>query len=143
MNEIQDTISTNKATILAALQQAGVTQRARLSYSGEDDSGSLWDTTYEPPADPTVVRSIEVDFIEDHYRWISEQKPNELVTKQRRLRLDDALEAMLWQLVDQHNSGWENNSGGGGELVIDVISQELKLEHYDRFVEEHYSHYTY
>jgi len=145
MDEYEINSRKNKAAIVSALAHAGV-KKARLTYEGEGDSGMLSYTTLEPQPDSQVVEAIEVGFFECRYQrtlqTIQNQKA-ELVTEERLLGLEHVLEALLWQLVEKDHDGWEEDNGGGGELVIDVERGEIKLYHFDRIMVEHHTDHLY
>lgn len=126
-------IQFNKAPILAYLSAAGITA-IEVSYSGSGDSSDGVD--FEGLTEcsvPIEVKRLHRAYDLDAKKWL---ESDALVA----VPLEDALKDLLWGLVSLHgHSGWENGSGGGGTLKIDVQAGTWQLSHYDIIEEHEYS----
>lgn len=45
--------------------------------------------------------------------------------------------------LDMHHSGWENNDGGGGQVIFDVATRKVTLEHNEYYTESRFSTHTF
>lgn len=121
-------IAHNKPLILAALKASGITS-ATISYSGEGDSGGVYEHAFTPDTSPNEVtmRVIQGTFIDKKWTYASVDKVMEMT---------EALETLLDDALEYHDhSGYENGDGGGGELTIDVSVGTFTLAHYDNYIE--------
>lgn len=52
---------------------------------------------------------------------------------------DEELVDFLFDIVEDHHSGWENNEGGGGTVTWDLSTDKITLEHYDNIISQSYT----
>jgi hypothetical protein len=58
--------------------------------------------------------------------------------------VEDAISEFTDELINKHgHAGYENNDGGGGELIISVESGNVELNHYDNIVQQEYSRHNF
>jgi hypothetical protein len=57
--------------------------------------------------------------------------------------LREAIETMVYRLLERNHCGWENEDGAYGEFVFDAASREITLEYNERYTETHYSCHTF
>ena len=115
----------NKATIFAALKEAGIT-RMTAEFDGEGDSGQLEEFVFEGPNYKQKALSAgTVPY--QHYDRYKEQE----VT----LPLDfhESAERLCYELLSLKYGGWENNDGAFGTFTFDVTTEKVDLEFNQRF----------
>lgn len=129
----------NKSAILAALKQADI-HLVALEYYGEGDSGGIeWVEGYRDgqkvPFDATLLVPIK----SLHYNY--QTKINTVV--ERTYDLEEAVRMFAYEVIEARHGGWENNSGGRGEMKICAKdgAESVTLEHADFYREEHLSEY--
>lgn len=49
--------------------------------------------------------------------------------------LENAVSDLAMGLVEHQHGGWENNNGGGGEVIFDVQNERVEVNHYDWYME--------
>lgn len=110
----------SRPNLLKLLREKNVTQ-VDANYSGYGDSGQVDYLATTPPVDLTRI---------------IETMPHPWVTGETlRLSLDTALREMIWTLAYDNNPGFENNDGGQGEFVWDVVNDKITLDHSYNVVE--------
>ncbi len=144
MNTLE-TYKLNKSTILAVLRAAGATT-ATVTYAGVGDDGGIEDMIIEGlPDQSTVAQILAASVMEtvESYPWNPQtrSRPDVPVVSTQEIRVDMALENLMWDAIElAGHGGWENGAGGGGEFILDVAGGTSTLDHYDNYTEElHYS----
>lgn len=128
-----------RADLLVSLREAGI-DRVEAHYDAYGDSGNIEEVTLlpEPP---------EPELPEPELSAAAEVVPpdGELSLGEPHPRLPDAimsrLQDMLWSTVYALHPGFENNEGGYGDITWDLATDQIAIEHSERFVDVNsYSH---
>lgn len=119
----QDIEQRCKAILLPLLRQHGVT-RVEIEYDGEGDEGSVCDVLAYQDGIPRALPNIECTLVALHYGGRVEEST---------VSLEHALSEFASNAVSARFEGWENGTGARGEIVIDVETEAVSLEHNNRF----------
>jgi hypothetical protein len=103
-----------RTELLSKLRELGVVT-VNASYSGYGDSGQVEHLETIPPVPLNMMLS------EVPHPW----KPEETMTR----NLDYALRELVWTLAYNNSPGFENNEGGQGEVVWDITTDKILLDH--------------
>ena len=134
----QDIVRLNKPLLLAALAAAGA-GTATVAYEGYGDEGQIENTTIEAAASTAIELTDEIVVVVLHL--VSEYRDGawHWRTEQKSVALSAALQEFVWGAIELHHSGFENGSGGGGEVLFDVAAGSVKLEHREDYTEHEYT----
>ena len=138
-NTPNDDFTQQKESILAELKELGVGYII-ASYSGSNDSGQLEDiATFKPRPEsekfePDIYAPSELDLDElEKSRLVDIKIANQvkqILLGNDIVKLTDRIEMLMWEAIDfSGNSGWENNDGGDGTLILDVAAGTCILNH--------------
>jgi len=94
-------------------------KRITVQYSGSGDSGQTDDIDVEPSSRKNLL----------------DEKFNDEET------IHEALDRICWDAIEDEQSGFYNNEGGFGELVIDVDEKTIQLNHTNYIQETEYNEY--
>jgi hypothetical protein len=128
-----------RADLLVSLREAGI-DRVEAHYDAYGDSGNIEEVTLLPelpePELPEPQRSAAAAVVPPE---------GELPLGAPHPRLPDAimtrLQDMLWSTVYALHPGFENNEGGYGDITWDIATDQIAIEHSERFVDvTSYSH---
>lgn len=111
MNEA--THKRNLSRIVAALKEIGVTE-VRVEFDGQGDSGSIEYTSYTPSEKADQARRTNLSFRTD----------DDIVDKS----LEAALEALVYERLEDSGIDWYNNDGGYGYYKLNVANGTLEFE---------------
>ena len=95
-------------------------KRITVQYSGSGDSGQTDDIDVEPSSRKNLL----------------DEKFDDKET------IHEALDRICWGAIEDEQSGFYNNEGGFGELVIDVDEKTIQLNHTNYIQETVYSEHT-
>jgi hypothetical protein len=115
--ELKKALHDDKQPILAALKAIGAAV-VTITYDGEGDSGQIDDITAHT-TDNTEV-NLDVPFVGPAANSST---------------LRNAIDDLAWQCLQALHDGFENNEGGCGEIIIDVATGGITVDHNDRIVE--------
>lgn len=123
-HRLDQEIVDGKAGVLALARRHGVSHLS-VSYDGEGDEGTIMEIVAHRAAPGRLAMdAVEVDatvLFDDG----SGEGPS-LAAK-----VDD----LAWAILARHYSGFEINSGGYGELLIDITAGTFTLEHSIRVID--------
>lgn len=102
-----------RQVLLAALAAAGIS-RVAIYYDGEGDQGQI----------------NGIDAYDAANVFVALDQPPLAV-----LALSEKLDDFAWTALDRHHAGFVNNDGGYGTIRINVVTGEIFLDHYDRWIE--------
>ena len=58
-------------------------------------------------------------------------------------KLPEEVEDFLWDLLSQNEGGWENNDGGRGDIIWDVNTDEISIDHTQYYTESQSRQYKF
>jgi len=124
---VAEALPLNKAALFDALARAGVTS-VIVSFDGCGDSGQI--EQVEARADDAVVElpADQVEFVEPLFG--DAEKVNRSTHT-----VADAIETLVYALLEQTHSGWENNDGAYGDFAFDVEKRTIELDYNERYTE--------
>jgi hypothetical protein len=115
----------NKEALFDGLRHVGIAH-VLVSFDGSGDSGQIESIEAWSDADQSVtLPAAQITFA--GIDWQS-GAPTE-----RLLRLESAAEELVYDLLSDTHSGWQDNDGAYGEFCIDVRARTIHLEFNERF----------
>ena len=129
-----DIVRLNKPLLLAALARAGVAS-ATVAYEGYGDEGQIENTMLKDAENTAIELTDEIVVVLFHL--VSDYRDGawHRRAEQQSVPLSDALEEFAWEAIELHHSGFENGSGGGGEVQFSVAAGTVKLEHREDYTD--------
>ena len=121
---IAETRAQNKATVLAALDAAGI-DHVTVEYDGSGDSGQIDCITAWDANDQKITLLLEPKL------QLAADDPGQPIARS----LEAAVEDLAWNYLEGLYNGWENNDGACGTFVFDVPKRTITLEHNERFTD--------
>lgn len=106
---------TELRTLLAPLQEQHV-QTCTIAYNGYGDEGSITEVVFIGGDGKYVTGDVHAASIGTQY----------------------ALQQWAYDLLEQVEAGWEIDEGSTGEIEIDVVNGEVKIEHGEKRIEVDY-----
>ena len=133
-----DIVRLNKPLLLAALARAGVAS-ATVAYEGYGDEGQI-ENTMLVNAESTAVELTD-GVVVALFHLVSDYRDGawHRRTEQQSVTLYAALQEFVWGAIELHHSGFENGSGGGGEVQFSVAAGTVRLEHREDYTEHEYT----
>lgn len=125
-------IAHNRSVILAALRAAGIASVA-ASYSGMGDEGQMEEITTEPPEAEALEKPVQV--LERTNRYIVEENRWESTDVPAEMSLEEAIEGLVYEILEERRPGWEINEGSRGTLTLNVAEGSYELDHVSHFCE--------
>jgi uncharacterized protein DUF6878 len=122
----------NKTVLFDLLAAAGI-ETLTVLFDGYGDSGQIerFDIKAREGTTPRPLDRIEIACT----TWENPKIERETQTVQ------EAVEALIYDLLRQTHCGWEINDGAYGEFTFDVAQRTIKLDYNERYTSsEHYSH---
>ena len=115
----------NKEALFDGLRLVGIAH-VLVSFDGSGDSGQIESIDARSDLDASVtLPAAQITFA--GIDWQS-GAPTE-----RRLTLEGAVEELVYDLLSDTHSGWQDNDGAYGEFCIDARARTIHLEFNERF----------
>lgn len=108
-----------------------------MTYSGGGDDGQSDEVSAHNPDGTSIALSHPVSIFVMKSRF-ADGKWSEAATLEER-PLEYALSDFAMEAICRHHSGWENNDGGSGEVVLDTSNGTIKIEHNAYFTDSEHS----
>jgi hypothetical protein len=124
----------NKAALFEALSAAGVTLVV-VSFDGYGDSGQI--ENVEVKAGDTVAPMPEYTIEIADAVW-DQPAPNRTT-----ISIADAIERLVYDLLNDTHCGWENNDGAYGDFTFDVAERTITLDYNERYTASDYSQHVF
>ncbi|OIQ76565.1 hypothetical protein GALL_417510 [mine drainage metagenome] len=123
----------NKEVLFDGLRHVGIAH-VLVTFHGAGDSGQIESIEARSDADQSVtLPAAQITFA--GIDWQS-GAPTE-----RRLTVEAAVEELVYDLLSDTHSGWQDNDGAYGEFCIDARARTIHLEFNERFTSsELYTH---
>lgn len=115
--------SYNKASLFAALRQAGITTVV-VAFDSAGDSGQIEDIQAHTGDEPANIPSTPVEIARLDFHATEPERLTE--------PLGEAIETLAYAFLEQTHGGWENNEGAFGEFVFDVTGETIRLDYNER-----------
>lgn len=127
-------IPVNKRALFEAMIAGSVT-RVEVSFDGYGDSGQVENVTAQ--AGDAVVDLPQREVI--LARALSGKAEPERQTSS----LADAIEQLVYDLLEETHGGWENDVGAFGDVIFDAATQSITLDYNERFESSEYSQHVF
>ncbi len=124
----------NKAALFQALANARV-GTVEVLFNGYGDSGQIEQTTVEGEDDNVDLQLIKIEFARV-------ERGNPVVVRGT-LSAKDAIEKLVYVLLEQNHAGWEINEGAYGDFVFDVAEQTITLNYNERIETSEYTQHVF
>ena len=123
----------NKEVLFDGLRLVGIAH-ALVSFDGSGDSGQIESIDARNDLDASVtLPAAQITFAGIDWQCGA---PTE-----RRLTLEGTVEELVYDLLSDTHSGWQDNDGAYGEFCIDARARTIHLEFNERFTSsELYTH---
>lgn len=115
----------NLRRVLPVLRQHGI-ETVTVSFNGEGDSGSIDDIFYTPMDRGDEVKGLPVEHFGTSTFFEEGQWRRQAGLRQS--TLNEAFDELTYDFLEETGVDWYNDSGGYGELVIDVQHGTVSLE---------------
>lgn len=119
-----------KEHLFDAIKKAGGSY-VNIEYRGSGDSGDTWDVESD-----IIDRDRRVTVCASESAWAS--GINQITFFPVELNIFEAIDQFAWELQDRYHSGYENNDGGGGTIVLDLRDREALWSGYNNSTERKY-----
>lgn len=119
----KSTLLENKTALFDALAGAGI-DTVEVTFNGYADEGQIDGAVADGEGGNTDLRSINVEIA--RVEW-----GNHIVTRQT-LLVKDAIEKLVYDLLQQIYSGWQDNQGAYGDFLFDVAERTITLNFNER-----------
>jgi hypothetical protein len=125
----------NKAVLLDALGRAGITSVV-VNFDGSGDSGQMERIDVHAGEAEAQLPEGQIEFVEPvlGYPDRSERSTH---------TVSDAIETLVYALLEETHGGWENDDGAYGEVTFDVAKRTITLDYNERHMESDYSCHTF
>lgn len=112
-------LAENKAAIFHSLAAAAITTVV-VHFDGSGDSGQIEDIDVQGAADRVALPDGPIE--------IASADWGALELHRTPLSPSDAIEQVVYDLLEQTYGGWENNEGAYGDFTFDVAEQLITLD---------------
>ena len=124
----------NKTALFDALAAAGITT-VIVNFDGCGDSGQIEMIEAKAGDDVIPLPTVQIEIASA--AWGS-------ATIDRQTRpLEEAIEILVYDVLNQEHGGWENNDGAYGEYIFDVAERTITLDYNERHIESDYSQHVF
>ena len=125
-----EVLPANKTTLFDALAAAGITT-VTVNFDGCGDSGQIEMIEAKAGDDVIPLPTVQIEIASAV--WGS-------ATIDRQTRpLEEAIEILVYDVLNQKHGGWENNDGAYGEYTFDVAERTITLDYNERHMESDHS----
>ena len=128
------TLLDNKTALFDVLATVRI-DTVEVTFNGYADEGQIDGAVTDGEGGDTDLRSINVE--------IARVEPgNQIVTRQT-LSVKDAIEKLVYDLLEQTYSGWEDNQGAYGDFLFDVAERTITLNFNERIETSEYTQHVF
>lgn len=124
----------NKAALFDALAAAGITS-VEVNFDGSGDSGQIVEVTAWASEAKASLPAQSIELVEPG-------KDGEPINRTT-LTVADAIEILVYDVLDETQSGWPNDDGAYGDFTFDVVKRTIALDYNERHIESDYSHHEF
>jgi hypothetical protein len=129
-----EVLPANKTALFDALAAAGITT-VIVNFDGCGDSGQVEMIEAKAGDDVIPLPTVQIEIASAV--WGS-------TTIDRQTRpLEEAIEILVYDVLNQNHGGWENNDGAYGEYTFDVAERTITLDYNERRMESDYSQHVF
>jgi hypothetical protein len=138
---VEDIRARNKNLIFAALAEVGI-KTVIVHFDGYGDSGQIEsiDAWCKPADDPDIFTAGNSIPIPSN-RVLQLASPNDDAPDE--ITLQNAIEALLYDYLEETHWGWEDGEGAYGTFVFAIPEHTITLKHNERFIDVTTSTHTF
>lgn len=114
----------NARALFDALETAGVTS-VDVLFDGQGDSGQIEGTTAYAGELEVKLPSAMIQYTDVEFFGTS--------TTTSEITVDDAIDRLVYAVLEETHGGWENNDGAYGEVTFNVEARTIHLEFNERY----------
>ena len=132
---VAEALPANKTALFDALARAGITS-VIVTFDGYGDSGQI---------ENVEVRAGDAlpDLPADQIEFVAPVFGDPEKVERSTHTVSDAIETLVYALLEQTHDGWEDNDGAYGDFTFDVASRTITLDYNERYTESHNSCHTF
>jgi Family of unknown function (DUF6878) len=123
----------NKSALFDALAAAGITL-VEVRFDGCGDSGQIQEIRARAGDAAVDLPAQSVEFV---------QLGKSETIKHETMTVADAIEALVYDALEETHDGWEIDDGAYGDFTFDVANRTLTLDYNERHMESDYSHHEF
>jgi uncharacterized protein DUF6878 len=127
-------LSENKTALFDALA-TGRIDTVEVTFNGYADEGQIDGAVTDGEGALTDLHSINVEIV--RVEWGSQR-----VTRQI-LSVKDAIEKLVYDLLQQTYAGWQNNQGAYGDFLFDIAERTITLNFNERIETSEYTQHVF
>jgi uncharacterized protein DUF6878 len=127
-------LAENKTALFNALEAARI-DTVEVTFSGYADSGQVDEAVIEGERADADLRLINIEIA--RVGWGSPAVARETRS------VKDAIEKLVYDLLQQTYGGWENNLGAYGDLLFDVVDRTITLNFNERIETSEYTQHVF
>jgi hypothetical protein len=116
-------LSDNKRSLFDVLASARI-DTVEVTFNGYADEGQIDGAVADGEGGDTDLQSIHVEIARV-------ERGNQIVTRQT-LSVKDAIEKLVYDLLQQTYFGWQDNQGAYGDFLFDVAERTITLNFNER-----------
>ena len=124
----------NKTALFDALAAAGITS-VLVNFDGSGDSGQIEAIEARIHDDLVTLPEGLIEFIE--------HTGDPIESNLRMVTVEHAIEALVYDALEETHAGWENNDGAYGDFTFDVEARTIALDFHERHMESDYSYHEF
>lgn len=128
----RELMPSNKAAIFDAAAAVGITSIV-VQFDGSGDSGQIESVDGFRGEQAAELPTIDIELATPNHDGSDVHR--------RVAAFPDAVESLLYALLEDTHGGWENNEGAYGEFTLDVADRTIELDFNMRIeTAEHFGH---
>lgn len=124
----------NKDALFAPLAAAGITS-ILVRFDGCGDSGQIEEIDVVAGDKPATLPTGNVTI--QRANWGADEADPEECT------MSDAVEALVYALLEETHGGWENNEGAYGKFTFNVAERTITLDYNERYETSNYTQHEF
>ena len=132
---VAEALPANKTALFDALARAGITS-VIVTFDGYGDSGQIENVEVRAGDALPDLPADQIEFVDPVF-----DDPEKVARSTH--TVSDAIETLVYALLEQTHDGWENNDGAYGDFTFDVASRTITLDYNERYTESHNSCHTF
>jgi hypothetical protein len=126
----KEVLPANKKALFDALTAAGITT-VIVNFDGCGDSGQIEMIEVKAGDDVIPLPTVQIEIA-------SAVWGSSTIGHQTR-PLEEAIEILVYDVLNQKHGGWEDNDGAYGEYIFDVAERTITLDYNERHMESDHS----
>jgi hypothetical protein len=124
----------NKEALFEPLAAAGIIS-VLVRFDGCGDSGQIEAIEVVSGEKPATLPAGTVQIQSVHWGACEAET--------RESSIGDAIETVVYDLLEETHSGWENNEGAYGEFTFDVSGRTITLDYNERYETSNYTQHNF